>query len=137
MSNLNESMTCFYIDTVKDYAGEEPFNNDLQTMRKMIGDNCIKVTMRIIGGHKFRIISANKSKDTANKVSALDKNGNEMFEGNLIILGDRVTKSGRPGLRTLSEEEKEILLDNLGLMLVRDGDRSENAYCICNMETGQ
>lgn len=134
MSNLNESMICFYIDSVNDFAGIEPFNNDLATMRRMIADDCVKITMRQIGGHRFRVISANKSIDTDKKVSALDSNGETMYEGNIIILGDRVTKSGRPGVRSLSEEEKEILLENLGLMLVSEGDRTENAYCMCNME---
>ena len=135
MDNINDVMTCFYIDTEKDFAGEHVFANDLDTMRRMTHSKAIAVTLRTIGGHPFRIIMANRMDDGA-KVSGLDEKGNVVFTGSIIILGDRTTVSGRPGLRTLSEEEKDILFANLGIMLIEDNKdhtKDENVYCICNI----
>ena len=79
-------MKAFFVDTK--YNREVEINLDLDEYYALINCHTIDIGARKIGGKYFDIICDDNALLTENfKVSAINKNGEVMLAGNLIIVG--------------------------------------------------
>ena len=135
MTNVGEYLMTFAVNAEKDEMGKLEIPNTLKDFKREINTDCIDMDDIVVDGMTFKAMFGANAKDGAH-TSCVDENGKVVYKGNIIVFGFDTDRCGNQILRSLTDEEIELLMKNTGLMTVDakgNGGDLYNAYILCNV----
>ena len=132
MVNVGEYLRAFYLDSDRDNIIAYDIVNALSEFKRLTRASVIDIGNLTVDGHCFKVVYSRAANEGMH-ISVVNKEGKTIVRGSCIIMGFD-TVNGRQTLRDLTDEEVDLIMDNMALMVVtpKDGKEYYNAYVLCN-----
>ena len=131
VSNIGQSIEVFSIDTMESVAEFRDMTVHLSSLHSMVKAPYLDISPMFICGKKFWSVTAGGSTQAKRgRISAIDKDGNPLRYGSIIVIGYEKNDKGVGRMRSLTKDEKALIMDNLGIIGANEGGAMYDTYCL-------